>query len=147
MHWSTCCAPPWWATGRPRRHGLTRAIAVLPADHPLRGVAIGQAAALLADRYLLEGRIDDVAAADLIAQELVRAASAGADDGSGPFLRCVAALCRVVRAGRLGDLHALEEEAGALRKALTGLPGHHRRRPMTTFDAEDAAARCRTCVQ
>ena len=81
------------------RRGLTEAIAVLPGDHPLRGVAIGQAAALLADRYLLEGRIDD-AAADVIAKELVRAASVGADDGAGPFLRCVAVPGGAGRAAR-----------------------------------------------
>ena len=31
----------------------------------------------------------------------------------------------MVRAGRLGDVRPLDEEADALRDALTGLPGHH----------------------
>ena len=82
---------------------LKAAIALLPADDPLRPVAIGQAAALLSDRFLREGPGADADAAAVIAAELVRAAT-GADDGSGPFLRCVAALCGVVRAGRFGEV-------------------------------------------
>ena len=108
--------------------GLTEAIGLLPTDHPLRPVAVGQAAALLADRFLLEGRIANADAALLVADELIRAA-ATQDDGSAPFLRCVAGLCRVTRAGRVGDGEALGDATATLRAGLAGLPGHDLMRP------------------
>ena len=115
-------------TGEAVTRGLTEAIGLLPTDHPLRPVAVGQAAALLADRFLFEGRIANADAALLVADELIRAA-ATQDDGSAPFLRCVAGLCRVTRAGRVGDGEALGDAAATLRAGLAGLPGHDLMRP------------------
>ena len=115
-------------TGEAVTRGLTEAIGLLPTDHPLRPVAVGQAAALLADRFLIEGRIANADAALLVADELIRAA-ATQDDGSAPFLRCVAGLCRVTRAGRVGDGEALGDAAATLRAGLAGLPGHDLMRP------------------
>ena len=110
------------------RRGLIEAVTLLPADHPLRPVVVGQAAALLSDRSLLEGRIAAADIATQLADELVGAA-ARVDDGSAPFLRCVVALVRVVRAGRTGDVAQLRDGAAALRAGLADLPGHDLMRP------------------
>lgn len=113
---------------------LADAAETLPVDHVLRPIAIGQAASVLADRYLLEGRIADAEEAGRILRRVEAAASATADP-TGPFVRAVLALCRVVPALRQDDLPALRRWVPALREALDRMPARHVTRPNLEFIA------------
>jgi CHAT domain len=101
---------------------LVDAIALLPRDHALRPVAEGQLAAVLADRHLMDGLLENADAATYI---LDRAVTTGADEETNAFLVCVAAMTGVNRAVRLDDAAAVAQSAAALRAGLARLPDPH----------------------
>ena len=105
---------------------LVAAVEVLPEGHPLRPVALGQLGAVLADRHLVDGLLADADSAVDLLDHAVRVVGAGPDDG---VIACVAAVVRVTRAMRTGDVTDLAGAVVALRDGLDRLPATHLLRP------------------
>ncbi len=105
---------------------LVDAIALLPAGHALRPVAVGQLGAVLADRHLVGGLLENADdAVDLIdhAVRAVRTGSGHAEaDADAAFIGCVAAVARVNRAVRLDRADELAAATEDLRTGLARLP-------------------------
>ena len=104
-------------------HDLVTAIDALPAEHALRSVAVGQLGALLADRHLTKGMLDNLDAARHILDE---ATTAARDPDTRAFLTAVSAMGRVheaIGADRLAPVTAAA--ADELRDALADLPDGH----------------------
>jgi hypothetical protein len=117
----------------PAVNDLVEAIAALPVEHPLRPVAIGQLGAVLADRHLMDGLLDNADASVYVLGRAVEAVSMGSDDGTGAFIACIAAVAQVNRAMRLDDAAATAEGARRLREGLAGLPVDHPMRANVTL--------------
>ncbi|HEX6357917.1 CHAT domain-containing protein [Actinophytocola sp.] len=99
---------------------LLDAIDLLPAGHALRPAAVGQLGALLADRHLMAGVLEEAESAHHI---LARAAAAvSADDASGAVLAGLVAVHRVSHAIRVEDVAGLPAATAALRAAVERLP-------------------------
>ena len=108
--------------GRAAVGDLVAAIDALPPGHALRPVAVGQLGAVLADRHLTRGMLDNREAA----RHLVDEARAAAHDAElQAFLTTVAAVGRVHEVVGSGDGAAVTAAADGLRAALAGLPPGH----------------------
>jgi hypothetical protein len=104
---------------------LVRSIEVLPDKHPLLPVALGQLSAVLANRSLMSGLLDDAEnAADLL-NRAQRAARREADDQTGAEAACLVAIARLNRAISAGDSAGIGEAAAALRSGFASLPARH----------------------
>jgi hypothetical protein len=101
---------------------LLDAIDLLPDDHDLRPFAVGQLGALLADRHLMEGMLEDAETAHHI---LSRAAAAVSDDEeSSTFLAGLIAVHRVNHASGVKAVDDLSAATAALREVVERLsPG------------------------
>lgn len=120
-----------------RRHGgrdveaaldaLIACLDLLSGDHPLRPAAVGQLGAVLADRSLTAGLLED---GSLSVSMLDRAVAAveGEDDAA-PEIVCIAGITRVNQAMRTGNGRGLEAAAAALRVAHDALPPDNRLMP------------------
>ena len=105
-------------------HDLIACIELLPRDHALHAVAVGQLGAVLADRSLMAGlRAESDAAVDIL-DDAVRAA-VGSDPVSGSLIACLAKITQVNRAIQRNDLDALRSAAGQLRQAVAALLAAH----------------------
>jgi len=99
---------------------LVEAIDLLPADHELRPFAVGQLGALLADRHLTEGMLEDAETAQHILDRATAAVSA--DKESGAFLTGVLAVHRINRAIRLDENESIPAASAALRDVVERMP-------------------------
>jgi hypothetical protein len=107
---------------------LVEAIETLPADHGLRPAAIGQLAAILSDRHLREGQLEDAEAARHLLDRTVDAVS-GDNVDPAAFLTCLSGVSRINQAIRVQDDAELSAAADALRAGLDRLPAGHLMRP------------------
>ncbi|MEU0792277.1 CHAT domain-containing protein [Amycolatopsis sp. NPDC005961] len=108
---------------------LVEALEVLPAGHDLRPAAVGQLAALLSDRHLREGLVEDAEAARHLLDRATSAVAADDDDGSATFLSCLGAISRVIQALGAKDDGSVSAAAATLQDSLDRLPAQHVMRP------------------
>ena len=101
---------------------LVEAIALLPAGHELRPVAVGQLGALLADQLLVDGLLADGDDAVRLLERAAETVAAGDDPADAAFVAAVAAIARIGRATRIGDMTELAVATAALRTASTTSP-------------------------